>query len=125
MRDINDEKYAEAYEKYHNNFIARMSIEWKFDAEKLKYANPGITVEEADKVISNYMKNYGFYYSKDFGRYVSEKITTEEELKEVLVGLATENPWITSCFERFNGQRLEIRDMKALWDEMDRIDGKK
>ena len=33
MRDINDEKYAEAYERYEKNFVARMSIEWKFDAE--------------------------------------------------------------------------------------------
>ena len=125
MRDINDEKYAEAYERYEKNFVARMSIEWKFDAEKLKDANPGTSVEDADKIIVDYMKDYGFYYSKDFGRYVSEKITTDEELKEVLVGLATDNPWIASCLEKFTGQRLETHDVKALWDEMDRIDGKK
>ena len=125
MRDINDEKYAEAYERYEKNFVARMSIEWKFDAEKLKDANPGTSVEDADKIIVDYMKDYGFYYSKDFGRYVSEKITTDEELKEVLVGLATDNTWIASCLEKFTGQRLETHDVKALWDEMDRIDGKK
>ncbi len=125
MRDVTDEKYAEAYERYQKNFVAQMSIEWKFDAEKLKDANPGTSVEEADRIVADYMKDYGFYYSKEFGKYVSEKITTEEELKEVITGLATENIWMASCLEKFTGQRLETRDVKALWDEMDRIDGKK
>ncbi|ORT99412.1 hypothetical protein D081_1964 [Anaerovibrio sp. JC8] len=73
MRDVTDEKYAEAYERYQKNFVAQMSIEWKFDAEKLKDANSGTSVEEADNIIADYMKDYGFYYSKDFGSYVSEK----------------------------------------------------
>ncbi|ORT99399.1 hypothetical protein D081_1951 [Anaerovibrio sp. JC8] len=125
MRDINDEKYAEAYERYEKNFVARMSIEWKFDAEKLKDANPGTSVEEADKIIADYMKDYGFYYSKDFGSYVSEKITTDGELKKVIEGLITDNLWIASCLEIFNSRRLETHDLKALLDDMDRIDGKK
>ena len=125
MRDINDEKYAEAYERYEKNFVARMSIEWKFDAEKLKDANPGTSVEEADKIIADYMKDYGFYYSKDFGSYVSEKITTDGELKKVIDGLITDNLWIASCLEIFNSRRLETHDLKALLDDMDRIDGKK
>ena len=125
MRDVTDEKYAEPYEKYEKNFIARMSIEWKFDTEKLKDVNPGTSVEEADNIIADYMKDYGFYYSKDFGSYVSEKITTDGELKKVIDGLITDNLWIASCLEIFNSRRLETHDLKALLDDMDRIDGKK
>lgn len=44
---------------------------------------------------------------------------------EDIAGLATKNPWLASCLEKFNDQRPEPHDVKALWDEMDIIDGKK
>ena len=101
-------------------------LEWKLDPEEVEKAGLGLSLEEVDKLIVDFLKTYGYEYSKIFGGYVSEQVTDDEGFKEVATELIKKHPWVGPCFEEFDGRILESHDALPLLKEAaKKIEGEK